>query len=281
MTTTGGAQSVGLRDLPEPEELHATLAGHRPLNWGEPLPTKARLVAEYGPEAVRLALAALCASTAVEAEATAEFVAALSGESSSYKLESRVKSPQSLSRKYSDQLETLDDGEPDDILRYTMLTDSSEQLVAETRQTIDRLCDTGWRPVSAMHSYTEGSRYKGIHVGFRRPSGETVEVQFHSAASARVKEATTTPYEIERSAKATPAERAAARKFCIELSDSLEAPAGIATLRTAGELAVEAKTFGDSRQGDPPEPAKISTESGKSTHTAYRCTGRRVDGTSR
>ncbi|GAA3567019.1 hypothetical protein [Kribbella ginsengisoli] len=88
-------------------------------------------------------------------------------------------------------MEALDDGKPDDILRYTMLTDSPDQLVAETQSTVDQLRKAGWQPESAMQSYTEGSRYKGIHVSFRRPSGETVELQFHSAVSARVNEATT------------------------------------------------------------------------------------------
>jgi len=281
MTTTGGAHPADLRSLPEPAELHSALARGHPLNWSEPLPTKAQLVAEFGVEAVRLALTALRARVVVEPAATAEFVAALSGESSSYKLESRVKSPQSLARKYSDRLETLDDDEPDDILRYTMLTDSPEQLIAETQQTVDRLHNAGWRPVSAMQPYTEGSRYKGIHVCFRLPSGETVEVQFHSVASTRVKEATTTPYEIERSADASPAERAAGRALSIELSDSLEPPAGIADLRTVGDVPVEVKTFGDSRRAEPPVPARISTEGEKSNHPAYRSQGRQVDGTGR
>lgn len=281
MNTAGGTRPADLPNLPEPAALHAELARHHPLNWGDPLPTKEQLAAEFGPDATRLALAALCARAAAEPAATAEFVAAVSADSTSYKLESRVKSPQSLSRKYADQLQTLDDDEPDDILRYTVLTDSSEQLVTETQQTVDRLCDAGWRPVAAMHSYTEGSRYKGIHVGFRRPTGETVEVQFHSAASARVKEATTTPYEIERSTTASPAERASARALCIELSGSLDPPAGIASLRTVGDVTIEVNTFGDSRQVDPAEPARISTDNGKSTPTAYSSTGRRVDGTSR
>lgn len=101
MTTTGGAEPAGLRNLPEPADLHAVLARNRPVNWGHPLPTKAELVAEFGPEAARLAIAALDARVAIEPAATAEFVAALSDESTSYKLESRVKSPQSLARKYS------------------------------------------------------------------------------------------------------------------------------------------------------------------------------------
>jgi hypothetical protein len=281
MATTGGDQPAVLRDLPEPVELHRALSRHHALNWGDPLPTKAQLVAEFGGEAARLALDALRARIAVEPAATAEFVEALSGESTSYKLESRVKSPQSLARKYSDQLETLDDSEPDDILRYTLLTDSPDQLVAETHQAVDRLCDSGWRPESAMHSYTEGSRYKGIHVSFQRPSGETVEVQFHSASSVRVKEATTTPYEIERSADAPPAERAAARALCIELSDSLEPPANISAVQSLGDLPVEVKTFGDSRQGDPSAPEKISSDSKTPVPAAYRSTDRHVEETSR
>jgi hypothetical protein len=281
MATTAGDQPSGLHALPEPAQLHRALSLHHGLNWGDPLPTKAQLAAEFGPEAAWLALDALRARIAVEPATTAEFVGALAGASTGYKLESRVKSPQSLARKYADQLEALDDGEPDDILRYTMLTDSPERLVAETQLTVDRLREAGWQPEFAMQSYTEGSRYKGIHVGFRCPSGETVEVQFHSAASVRVKEATTAPYEIERSSDASPADRAAARALCIELSNSLEPPAGISTLRTVGDVPVEVKTFGDSRRADSPAPEKISTDSGTPAPAAYRSTGRHVEETSR
>ena len=217
MTSTGGTQ---LRDLPEPPEVHRYLARHHPLSWGAPLPTKAELLAKHGQEPVRRALETLCARAATEPTTTAEFVAALSDDSTSYKLESRVKSPQSLARKYADLLETLDEDEPDDVLRSTMLTESPNRRIAGSigqrnsanhRSTLRLRLATGL----GMHSYTGGSRYKGIHVGFRRSSGETIEVQFHSNASARVKEATTPPYEVERSAAASPAERSAARVLCI------------------------------------------------------------------
>ncbi|WBQ07137.1 hypothetical protein [Kribbella sp. CA-293567] len=278
MTTTGGAQ---LEDLPEPAALHRRLARHHPLNWGDPVPTKAELLSAHGQEPVRRALETLCARVVDEPAITAEFVSALPDGSTTYKLESRVKSPLSLARKYADLLETLDDDEPDDVLRYTMLSDSPQQLVSQTSQTVDRLRAAGWRPVAAMHSYTEGSRYKGIHVGFQRQSGETVEVQFHSAASVSVKEATTAPYEIERSAEANPADRAAARALCIQLSNSLSPPPGIASLRTLGGVPVEVNTFGDSRRSDPPAPAKISTDRLNSNHQAHRSQGRQVDGTGR
>ncbi|MEV8375707.1 hypothetical protein AB0P21_23425 [Kribbella sp. NPDC056861] len=281
MSTTGGSDPTDLRNLPEPADLHSALARTHPLNWGNRVPTKAQLLDEFGAEATRLTLQALQERVASERAATDDFVAALSDDSSSYKLESRVKSPQSLARKYSDRLATLDDEEPDDILRYTMLTDSPRQLVAETQQTVDRLRDAGWQPIAAMHSYTEGSRYKGIHVGFQLPSGGVVEVQFHSAESARVKEATTTPYEIERSADASPAQRSAARALCIKLSDSLEPPPGIAVLRTLGGQPVEVNTFGDSRREEPPQPARIKPHTQAPPHPAYRLAGRQVDGTSR
>jgi hypothetical protein len=278
MTPTGGSQ---LNSLPEPAELHRVLSRHHALDWGSPVATKAELLEKHGQEPVLRTLATLRARAATEPTTTAEFTAALSDDSTSYKLASRVKSPQSLARKYADLLETLDDDEPDDVLRYTMLTESPDQLVTETMRTIDRLRDVGWQPVSAMHSYAEGSRYKGIHVGFRRQPSEIIEVQFHSIASTRVEEATTAPYEVERSADATPSERAAARALCIDLSTSLKPPRGIAILRTVGDVPVQVNTFGDSRRADPPVPARISTDRTMSSHPARGSQGRQVDGTGR
>ena len=36
-----------LDDLPEPHDLRARLTTNRPLDWGDPLPTKAQIAASY------------------------------------------------------------------------------------------------------------------------------------------------------------------------------------------------------------------------------------------
>ncbi|MDX2974496.1 hypothetical protein [Kribbella solani] len=72
-----------------------------------------------------------------------------------------------------------------------MLTERPDDLVAAARDTAGVLIGQGWNVVYAMHSYTDGSRYKGIHAYLRTPDVERVEVQWHSHASVRVKELTT------------------------------------------------------------------------------------------
>lgn len=122
------------------------------------------------------------------------------------------------------------------------------------------MSDSGWRVERAFHSYTEGSRYKGLHAGMRSPASGAVEVQFHSAASTAVKEATTGLYAIERSTDSTPAERMAARIQSIELSHSLRPPAGLLGLGDLGGIPVAVTTYGDSHEQAAIEAGKIGSE---------------------
>lgn len=132
-----------------------------------------------------------------------------------------------------------------------------------------------------MHSYTAGSRYKGLHADLLTPAGDVVEVQFHSIASTKVKEATTRPYEIERSAAASDSERAAARALCIKLSDTLAVPPGLDDLRTLGGVAVDVNNYSDSRnRRTPAEAHTASTTTDRQGHR-HQFAGRLNEGTGR
>jgi hypothetical protein len=236
-----------LRGLPEPAELQAAFSRHRPVDWGDVLPTTAQLVAQYGVKATARSLEALRQSIAVEPHVTSEFLAAVPTSGAAYQLGSRVKSPASLARKFQNLQKKTRRASPEDIHRYTVLTQSPEDLVNAAEYTVERLRRSSWQVTYAVHTYTEGSRYKGIHAYLRTPGGQRVEVQFHSAEAARVKELTTPWYQIERSPDTTPEERAAARARCIELSDALKVPRGLGDLSHLGGVQVAVRNYSDSR----------------------------------
>jgi hypothetical protein len=234
--------------LPEPRDLLRAFTAHGPLNWGADPGTAAEIVEQYGVKATTRSLRMLVDVLKSEPRVTAEFLAAMPSMASAYHLASRVKSPKSLARKLADRREGAAWNRPvEDVLRYTVLTEHPRSLVAATRQTTDELGRSGWKVKSAMHSYTEGSRYKGIHALLQTSSGDRVEVQFHSALSVRVKELTTPYYEIERSVNATAEERTAARRECIRLSAPLAEPAGIGGLTDLGGHRVTVNNYSDSR----------------------------------
>jgi hypothetical protein len=238
----------GLADVPEPRELLASFGRRGEVEWGAELPTAAEIAQQYGVPAAVRSLELLKRTVSTEPRVTAEFLAALPSSGAPYHLASRIKSPHSLARKLRDAQRSGREIPPEDLLRYTVVTEHPDSLVATTRQTIDRLSASEWQTTYAMHSYTEGSRYKGVHAYLAIPSGGSVEVQFHSLAAVKVKEATTPYYEIERSADATLSQRSAARQECVRLSATLAAPFGIDNLKVLGGERVEVNNYSDSRQ---------------------------------
>jgi hypothetical protein len=255
--------------LPEPRDLLRAFARHGPLDWGSDLPSTADIAALYGASATERSLRLLEQAVATEPLVTAEFCAAIGPDGSAYQLRSRIKSPQSLARKLRDAQRSGRELPPDDLLRYTVLTEHPDPLVATTRQTTDELNRVGWQMTYAMHSYTDGSRYKGIHTYFVTQSKDTVELQFHSLASVKIKEATTPYYEIERSADATLEQRAVARQECVRLSATLAAPRGIDNLEALGGLRVEVNNYSDSRQ------QTKSNSSGRAAGAGYPAAGQK------
>jgi hypothetical protein len=202
---------------------------------------------------------------ATEPRVTAEFLTAVPSLGSPYQLAHRIKSPESLARKLFDRQDQRRWWRaPEDLLRYTVLTESPDKLVTAARHTADELNRTGWQVTYAMQSYTEGSRYKGIHAFLKTSTEDRVEVQFHSAQSVKVKELTTPYYEVERSAQATIDQREAARRECIRLSATLAAPTGIDQLEALAGHTVEAKNYSDSRQTASPSAVKSPRQVGQS-----------------
>ncbi|WP_427889758.1 hypothetical protein ACQHIV_40335 [Kribbella sp. GL6] len=178
---------------------------------------------------------------------TTQFLDSLPSGTTPYQLDRRVKSPESLARKLADWADLKNRFPVDDVLRYTVLTESPEELVAAARRTADALTEQGWKVRYAMHSYTEGSRYKGVHTNLVVPGAPRVEVQIHSVASAAVKEQTAPWYKIERSAAASAEDRAQARRQCVEASATLEQPQGIDAMTRLGGKRVAVNNYSDSR----------------------------------
>lgn len=232
----------------DPPDLVALLRRFTAVDWGATPPNPAEIARRHGPKATRKALDLLQQAAAIEPERTAEFLAALPRHGSAYQLNRRVKSPESLARKIRDRAKDKSNRPVDDLLRYTVVVDRSDQLVGAARHTVEQLIESGWCVRHAMQSYTDGSRYKGLHAYLEAAGVARVEVQFHSVASLKVKELTTPWYEIERSATMPDEERGAARQLSIEASNSLEAPAGIAELHTLGGRPVAVNNYSDSRQ---------------------------------
>lgn len=231
----------------EPSDLHRAFSINGDLDWGDTPFSTADVTNLHGAKATWKSLRILEQALAVEPNVTADFLAALPPTGSAYQLNRRVKSPESLARKVRNWQRSDVRRPIDDVLRYTVVTETPDELVHTARRTTDELTARGWRTTYAMHSYTDGSRYKGIHAYLRAHGIPRIEVQFHSVASARVKELTTPWYEIERSTNATDAERTVARLKCVEASAQLRPPAGIDDLTMLGGRRVAINNYSDSR----------------------------------
>jgi predicted RNA binding protein YcfA (HicA-like mRNA interferase family) len=266
--------------LPEPHDLLRAFARHGAVDWGEPLPTAAEIAQLYGDQATARSLELLEQMVEAEPRVTADFLTAVPSLGSPYQLAHRIKSPESLARKLFDRQDQRRWWRaPQDLLRYTVLTESPDKLVAAARHTAGELNRAGWQVTYAMQSYTEGSRYKGIHAFLKTSTANKVEVQFHSVQSVKVKELTTPYYEVERSVQATISEREAARRECIRLSGTLSAPAGIDQLNDLAGQVVEVKNYSDSRQTASPSAVNSLRQDGQSAVRTAAVT--REDGLSR
>jgi hypothetical protein len=243
MLPPGQEQPLGL------SELHARFsAQYAPVQWGEQPASAAEVARLYGAKATARSLQLLERTIITEPRVTAQFLAAMPPSATAYRLERRIKSPESLARKLHAMQRSKQRHPPDDLLRYTALTEVPDTLVEAARETCDELSRAGWRIRYAKQSYAEGSRYKGIHGYFVTPSDDQVEVQFHSVESVQVKEATTPWYEIERDARSCPEQRTAARQECVRLSATLQEPPGIDTLTELGGLRVAVSNYSDHRK---------------------------------
>jgi hypothetical protein len=244
--------SSGLRDLPEPADLHARLSASRPLDWGDSIPTKADIEAKYGPQATIQSLTLLTRAASVERQITDDLVGSIAPSTTAHQLESRLKSPQSLARKIRKLAGTEFNKQPlEDVVRYTIVAPDPDDLVPTSADACDSLKGQGWKMRHAIHSYVDGSRYKGLHV-FLQSHGELIEVQIHSNESIEVKTQTTPLYLIERDLDQPRDKRADARNAAIALAAQMRQPAGIDDLVALGGVPVATRVYG--RRGR--QPAK-------------------------
>jgi len=253
--------STGLHDLPEPADLHASLTTQRSLDWGAPIASKAEIAAKYGAGAAAESLRLLTNAASVESRITDAVISAIGDEAAPYQLANRLKSPESLARKlvkYDDYYRRTNRA-PEDVLRYTAAVKHPDELTKAAVRTIERLQNQRWQMDSALHSYVDGSRYKGLHT-FLRSQGERIELQMHSKESIAVKEQTTPLYEIERDADQPPSVRDEARRECIALSDRMTQPAGIDELKELGGVTVRAVSYGKKRPAHRADPARTGTD---------------------
>jgi hypothetical protein len=261
LTTVETTKSTGeipmpppeLDDLPEPHELRAHLSADRPLDWGDPPPTKAQIAAEFGERRAARSLALLIRVAEVEPRITADFTAAMPVGSEPHHLKNRLKSPQSLARKLDLTDRAWTGYVPEDVLRFTVVVPNPDDVVDAATSMVGDLESRGWAMDSAHHSYVDGSRYKGLHA-FLRCEGEVIELQVHSRESIEVKTRTTPLYEIERDPRQSRQARDAARSACISLSDGMRHPIGIAELTELGGVPVEVRKYGGGQVRSAPRP---------------------------
>ena len=247
----------GLDDLPEPRDLHARLTGSRPLDWGDPIPTKAEIAGLYGAEATVQSLTLLARVVKAERYLTDDLVDSIADGTSAYELENRLKSPQSLARKIRKMAGTAFNQQPiEDVVRYTILTPEPDDLVPTSLDAHDSLSRHGWTINGAVHSYADGSRYKGLHL-FLQSYGERVEVQIHSHESIDVKSKTRPLYVVERDPTQPRDKRAEARDAAIALSAKMHQPRGIDDLTSVGGVPVEVRVYGRSSRS-PAERGKAT-----------------------
>jgi hypothetical protein len=235
-----------LNTLPEPLELHARLNTHRALDWGEPIPSKVQIAAQYGEGPTSRSLEMLARAAEVELHVTDDFITAVVPGAVSYQLQNRMKSPESLARKLRKTEDYRSFRPPEDLLRYTVVAPDPDDLVAAAGGTVQALRSKGWAMESAHHSYVDGSRYKGLHA-FLHCQGQLIELQIHSRESIEVKTRTTPLYVIERDTRHDLEARNAARATCIQLSDAMRQPAGIKELAELGGVPVSARSYGKRR----------------------------------
>ncbi|MGB3827358.1 MAG: hypothetical protein WA962_01155 [Ornithinimicrobium sp.] len=193
----------------------------------------------YSAEVVQATLPMIARARAVEPDITADFLAALPDDARPHGLEHRIKSPDSLASKIDRKAEHLPPGSSGppitDVLRYTAVTDSQNDLITTAASIVDELGESGWRVRSAHHSYVDGNPYKGIHCTVRSDElGMSVEVQFHTDSSLAVKERTHGAYEVSRDPRAPMAERMTADAWLRDQSAALPNPPGLDSLDKLG-----------------------------------------------
>lgn len=222
-----------------------------PVIWEEKFEVKT-LRADYSPEVVDATLPLIDRARAVEPAVTADFLSSLPEDARSHGLEYRIKSPDSLASKFDRKSPEVDGGLSSiamtDVLRYTAVVGTHEDLISATQSMVTDLSHNGWVVTSAQHSYVMDSPYKGIHCIVHSDNLDvSVELQFHTEQSQAVKTDTHPIYEVARDPRASPANRAQADAFLRRASDDISMPTGLDHFKQLGGVKIRTIVYSPDR----------------------------------
>lgn len=113
-----------------------------------------------------------------------------------------------------------------DVLRYTMVIDES-LYSKEVPKALQKLETDGFRVIKFRNAWG-GKFYQGINVQLLSPNGMRMELQFHTAQSYAIKQASHEVYEIRRSPQSTPEQIADATEKSIMYNEQVKVPPGAA-----------------------------------------------------
>jgi hypothetical protein len=158
-------------------------------------------------------------------------------------LEQRLKTSDSLARKIDADAVKEHGGDRaaaaasvSDSIRYTTVFDN-DTYTAGTAATLKSLEDDGYS-IRAKNFWSDGDDYQGMNVKATK-SGVTVELQFHTRDSVRVKEKQLHPVYEEYRASTDNKKRRQLWDKMVNIAATIPKPAGYATLLTIGTLTVK------------------------------------------
>lgn len=129
------------------------------------------------------------------------------------KTESRIKTAESLARKYLTDVETKGvtlqrfAAQVNDVLRFTMRLPSGTEYAPALERVLAELERVGYRVEQKKNFWAPGNRYLGVNTTLRTPSGQPFELQFHTDLSLRAGALTHDAYEVVRRDDESPARR--------------------------------------------------------------------------
>lgn len=243
-------RKLGVDDLrPEPVE------DLPDVDWGTNPAGGPELYEAFPVQVAGAAVAGLRRVRPAEVVMTADVVWALPADARPHGLAFRMKSPQSLARKIRDKIEqavSRGDGvspaemvdKLTDLVRYTGVAKTPDEVVPMARLTLRRLKTRGWEVIEVEQSYVEDNPYKGLHCLVRDSrSGYVVEIQFHSEASQAVKDKYHVEYETARDMDQPLAVRDKADAVMRRAWARVPHPVGISTIKTLGGVRVATKAY--------------------------------------
>lgn len=112
-----------------------------------------------------------------------------------------------------------------DLVRYTA-TVPADKYVSGMQTMLGKLQGEGYK-VSSFRNYWGGSVYQGVNTNLISPSGQVLELQFHTPQSFEAKQANHADYEIARKPDVSESDAEAAKDRMVERQKQLEVPKGI------------------------------------------------------